>query len=281
MRGYDDRSYGDGFADVYDDWYADVTDVDATVGRMLALAGPGGRVLELGVGTGRLALPMAARRSAGGRDRHERGDARTTRRPRPWTPESTWCRRHGRRSPRRTVRRRAVAYNTIFNLPDEQRQRRASPRSPDDSARAARSSSRRSSRTPTAGHGRVRRLRAIAGRRPRRALGVGQRPRRAARRGSVRPDSPSRAVCGCGRGRSAGRPPTNSTRWQIAPGWTRRSLGRHVRRRFRPTTAPTTCPIYTKPRHATPKCALKCAPSAHEMRIFRKVRGVGSRQKEW
>ena len=59
MRGYDHRSYGDGFADVYDEWYADVTDVDATVMRMVELAGPGGRVLELGVGTGRLAVPIA------------------------------------------------------------------------------------------------------------------------------------------------------------------------------------------------------------------------------
>jgi SAM-dependent methyltransferase len=60
VRGYDHRSYGDGFADVYDDWYADVTDVDATVRRLVELAGAGGRVLELGVGTGRLAVPMAA-----------------------------------------------------------------------------------------------------------------------------------------------------------------------------------------------------------------------------
>jgi SAM-dependent methyltransferase len=59
VRGYDHRSYGDGFADVYDEWYADVTDVDATVARMVQLAGAGGRVLELGVGTGRLAVPMA------------------------------------------------------------------------------------------------------------------------------------------------------------------------------------------------------------------------------
>ncbi len=60
MRGYDERSYGDGFADVYDEWYAEVTDVDATVRRLTALAGPAGSVLELGVGTGRLAVPMAA-----------------------------------------------------------------------------------------------------------------------------------------------------------------------------------------------------------------------------
>jgi SAM-dependent methyltransferase len=59
MKGFDDSSYGEAFADVYDDWYADVTDVDATVARTLDLAGTGGRVLELGVGTGRLALPMA------------------------------------------------------------------------------------------------------------------------------------------------------------------------------------------------------------------------------
>lgn len=67
MRGYDDASYGDGFADVYDDWYADITDVDTTVATLAALAGLGAlgpgassRVLELGVGTGRLAIPLAA-----------------------------------------------------------------------------------------------------------------------------------------------------------------------------------------------------------------------------
>jgi SAM-dependent methyltransferase len=60
VRGYDHRSYGEGFADVYDEWYADVTDVDATVSRMVELADGEGRVLELGVGTGRLAVPMAA-----------------------------------------------------------------------------------------------------------------------------------------------------------------------------------------------------------------------------
>jgi SAM-dependent methyltransferase len=59
VRGYDHRSYGDGFADVYDEWYADVTDVGATVTRVVQLAAAGGRVLELGVGTGRLAVPMA------------------------------------------------------------------------------------------------------------------------------------------------------------------------------------------------------------------------------
>lgn len=59
MRGYHDASYGDAFADVYDDWYADISDVDATVRTLVTLAGDG-PVLELGVGTGRLAIPLAA-----------------------------------------------------------------------------------------------------------------------------------------------------------------------------------------------------------------------------
>lgn len=46
-------------ADVYDDWYRGLTPLADTVARMLALAGAGGKVLELGVGTGRLAVPMA------------------------------------------------------------------------------------------------------------------------------------------------------------------------------------------------------------------------------
>lgn len=62
MRGYDDASYGDSFADVYDDWYHDISDVDATTRTLVDLthAAGGGRVLELGVGTGRLAIPLAA-----------------------------------------------------------------------------------------------------------------------------------------------------------------------------------------------------------------------------
>ncbi|WP_420450962.1 class I SAM-dependent methyltransferase [Ilumatobacter sp.] len=59
MQGFDSTTYGEAFADVYDDWYAEVTDVDATVRRVVATAGDGARLLELGVGTGRLALPLA------------------------------------------------------------------------------------------------------------------------------------------------------------------------------------------------------------------------------
>lgn len=60
MEGYDTSTYGDRFADVYDDWYGDISDVEATVATVVELTPPGGRVLELGVGTGRLALPLHA-----------------------------------------------------------------------------------------------------------------------------------------------------------------------------------------------------------------------------
>lgn len=59
MRGYDEASYGDGFADVYDDWYHGISDIAATTNTLADLAGDG-PVLELGVGTGRLAIPLAA-----------------------------------------------------------------------------------------------------------------------------------------------------------------------------------------------------------------------------
>lgn len=65
MRGYDDASYGDGFADVYDEWYDGLSDVVATTATLLELAA-GGPVLELGVGTGRLAIPLAEAGAAAG-----------------------------------------------------------------------------------------------------------------------------------------------------------------------------------------------------------------------
>jgi len=56
---HEPAQYGDAFADVYDDWYAETFDTDTAVGTLAALAGTG-PVLELGVGTGRLAIPLAA-----------------------------------------------------------------------------------------------------------------------------------------------------------------------------------------------------------------------------
>ena len=63
VEGYGRSTYGDAFADVYDDWYGTVTDAEATVDLVAELAAASGsrRVLELAVGTGRLAVPMARR----------------------------------------------------------------------------------------------------------------------------------------------------------------------------------------------------------------------------
>jgi SAM-dependent methyltransferase len=59
-EGFDPGTYGRSFADVYDRWYPDDDATAAAVDVVAEVAG-GGTVLELGVGTGRLALPLARR----------------------------------------------------------------------------------------------------------------------------------------------------------------------------------------------------------------------------
>jgi SAM-dependent methyltransferase len=59
VEGFDHTTYGERFADVYDEWYGHVSDVEGTVALVAHLA-DGDPVLELGVGTGRIALPLAA-----------------------------------------------------------------------------------------------------------------------------------------------------------------------------------------------------------------------------
>jgi len=58
--GYDSSTYGDRWADVYDEWAAKHL---ATAGEVefLAELARGGRALELGVGTGRIAIPLVER----------------------------------------------------------------------------------------------------------------------------------------------------------------------------------------------------------------------------
>ena len=78
-RGFDASTYGQSFADVYDDWYPAELSTHAAVRRLnslslqalqnsaTAVSGPAtgprtasrARLLELGIGTGRLALPLA------------------------------------------------------------------------------------------------------------------------------------------------------------------------------------------------------------------------------
>lgn len=54
IEGYDAATYGESFADVYDDWYADLNDQDFIASVAEALPAHDARILELGVGTGRL-----------------------------------------------------------------------------------------------------------------------------------------------------------------------------------------------------------------------------------
>jgi SAM-dependent methyltransferase len=58
MNFYSDETYGERVAGVYDEWYSDYD--PAAIDLLAELAGSG-RALELGIGTGRVALPLAGR----------------------------------------------------------------------------------------------------------------------------------------------------------------------------------------------------------------------------
>lgn len=58
MNFYSDETYGEHVAGVYDEWYADYD--SHAIDALAELAG-GGRALELGIGTGRFALPLSAK----------------------------------------------------------------------------------------------------------------------------------------------------------------------------------------------------------------------------
>lgn len=63
VEDYGAQTYGDRWADVYDDWVASRVDPAVTQAseRGLAEFASGGRVLELAIGTGRVALPLIQR----------------------------------------------------------------------------------------------------------------------------------------------------------------------------------------------------------------------------
>ena len=60
MAEYDETTYGERIADLYDTLTEVPTDTDEAVALLAELA-RGGRALDLGIGTGRLALPLQAR----------------------------------------------------------------------------------------------------------------------------------------------------------------------------------------------------------------------------
>ena len=60
MDEYGPSTYGDRIADVYDAWFHPPSDPGAAVDFLAGLAGSG-PALELAIGTGRIALPLAER----------------------------------------------------------------------------------------------------------------------------------------------------------------------------------------------------------------------------
>jgi SAM-dependent methyltransferase len=58
MNFYSDSTYGERVVGVYDEWYSDY---DPLAINALAELAHGGRALELGIGTGRIALPLSAK----------------------------------------------------------------------------------------------------------------------------------------------------------------------------------------------------------------------------
>ena len=58
MSDYEASTYGERVAEVYDDWHSYIGENGV---ELLAELARGGRALELGVGTGRVAIPLAAR----------------------------------------------------------------------------------------------------------------------------------------------------------------------------------------------------------------------------
>ena len=220
VDGYTSATYGDAFADVYDDWYGDLADRDATISTVAALTPAGGRVLELGVGTGRLAVPLATAlrpndatvtgidtsaamlERLGHRDVRRRGGHAS--------------RRHGRRPAGRSVRRGARGVQHAV-----QRARRgrsaALPRRRRRTARADRSPARRGVR-PRRRCSPLATTSACVRCAPTRSSSACRVPHRtSASKGSTSPSARA-AVCVCGRGRSAGRPRISSTTWPGAPG---------------------------------------------------------------
>ena len=61
MEQYGPATYGERIADVYDEWYNQLLPDPAAEAALLADLAAGGRALELGIGTGRIALPLQAR----------------------------------------------------------------------------------------------------------------------------------------------------------------------------------------------------------------------------
>lgn len=127
LSGYGASTYGDAFADVYDEWYESLDDADFV--RFMAMhlnthcAQRNALVLELGVGTGRLLAQLIAARSHQdvfvGVDSSAAMLAVLAKRGLP-SCVSTVCCDMSRDLPPGSFDLVFVGYNTLFNLPSEQ-----------------------------------------------------------------------------------------------------------------------------------------------------------------
>ena len=122
MEGYEPPTYGDRIADVYDEWYAELDPANAV--ELLAELAGDGRVLELAIGSGRIALPLAARGvEVHGIDASERMVERL--RAKPGGEEIPVTMGDFAEVPvEGTFRVVFVAFNTFFALPDQESQLR-------------------------------------------------------------------------------------------------------------------------------------------------------------
>ena len=119
---YSNNEYGEQFADIYDEWYEDLDDVDSVVRFVVDLA-DSQPVLELGVGTGRLAIPLARHVPVVGVDNSPAMVTRLLARP-DVDPRLVVSVGHMVRDmPPGPFAVVLIAYNTLFNLlsADEQR----------------------------------------------------------------------------------------------------------------------------------------------------------------
>lgn len=121
MDRYGSDTYGRSFADVYDEWYGDLDDLTVLIELLVELAA-GGPVCELGVGTGRIAIPLAA---AGvdvvGVDSSPEMLARLAERD-PLVTVSPVLGDMVDDIPAGPFSMIAIAFNTLFNLTEPQRQ---------------------------------------------------------------------------------------------------------------------------------------------------------------
>jgi trans-aconitate methyltransferase len=124
MPGYTSSTYGEAFADVYDDWYAELDDADFVESVVKMLPQSPVRVLELGVGTGRLlAQFMALRHNTNDELIGIDSSAEMLRnaKERTWaTPVQLVQGDFSESLPEGPFDVVFVGYNTLFNLPDSQ-----------------------------------------------------------------------------------------------------------------------------------------------------------------